>query len=804
MKMKKIVAGLLSLVIILSSVVLPITAGDTETTGPQLVYTVDFRGDDKFAPVALGVEGFDCSPSADGSSLTVAGKAGAADNTFNYWGGVINGLTADNTTVYTMIYKAKNNTGVKNNSIGIGGWIKDGDVTVNDGQLNYYNAYLNHNATDTPRAKLGFGKSDNGSYVNFDSTQMATFDQTDGFMTVKLIYNGATRKTSNYYLAAGQSGENEADWIKIDEQRFALDTTADAFGFVLYTYRPSVTDTTIKDVKIYKETVEAETPAPGVSPTEEDRTAVNVKGKTVTIDGMMDAAEGWAEKPFVNLNSVRSDPTKADGEEILTSNLSEVRLSYDADNIYIFFKTYQTEKSVIVFLLGFEDAKRGTKDNYVQIEVNTTETAKREEGSILPITKLVYDKTNGNYVAGDAFYDNSNVAVLVDETTNVTTVELALPIPDAAKMALLDDNYDKLSFGVWERFSATTNDGIVAADVTYAWNVGLLSYTMTKNESNEYQNLMDWIEAGKETSNHESLKDLTVNVLGDETLTGGNLIVSYQWMGMLDTKYGWAITNYAKKNMLIANHNSQPLLSLANTYRQMSANNPNLVIVNGGLNDYIKGAPIGTIDDTTDSTYMGALNTLIKGLRQKYPDACIVFTTGWNATNATTENTATYQAYADAMVQVCEARQVYCFKAYDTTASGVDMSSEEFRTTYCQAADDTLNLNLEGMKIVMPKYEAFIAESIAHWAANKETIMENQKDFINGGSSNNGGSTNNGGSSNNGANEETKAPETSAPATTTPTEKKGCGGVIGVGSAFAVLAIVSCAGVACFKKHDEE
>ena len=125
------------------------------------------------------------------------------------------------------------------------------------------------------------------------------------------------------------------------------------------------------------------------------------------------------------------------------------------------------------------------------------------------------------------------------------------------------------------------------------------------------------------------------------------------------------------------------------------------------------------------------------------------------------------------------------------------MSSEEFRTANCMTADNTVNLNLAGMKLVMPKYEAFIAESIAHWVENKATIMENQKDFLAEEQKNNGGSANNGGN-------ETTAPETSAPTTSTPTEKKGCGGVIGIGSAFAVLAIVSCAGVACFKKHDEE
>ena len=57
----------------------------------------------------------------------------------------------------------------------------------------------------------------------------------------------------------------------------------------------------------------------------------------------------------------------------------------------------------------------------------------------------------------------------------------------------------------------------------------------------------------------------------------------------------------------------------------------NLILVFGGTNDY-KGAgkdgtPLGVMGDATPTTFYGALNLLMCGLKQMYPDAQIVFVT---------------------------------------------------------------------------------------------------------------------------------------------------------------------------------
>ena len=54
----------------------------------------------------------------------------------------------------------------------------------------------------------------------------------------------------------------------------------------------------------------------------------------------------------------------------------------------------------------------------------------------------------------------------------------------------------------------------------------------------------------------------------------------------------------------------------------------NVIIVFGGTNDYGHGdAPFGEMADTEPTTYCGAVDNLMKLLKDKYPEAQIVFLT---------------------------------------------------------------------------------------------------------------------------------------------------------------------------------
>ena len=65
---------------------------------------------------------------------------------------------------------------------------------------------------------------------------------------------------------------------------------------------------------------------------------------------------------------------------------------------------------------------------------------------------------------------------------------------------------------------------------------------------------------------------------------------------------------------------------MAERYIEMD-DDADIICVFGGANDFCFGAPLGSKDDTDVKTFYGGLNTLVKGLANKYPQSEIFFVT---------------------------------------------------------------------------------------------------------------------------------------------------------------------------------
>ena len=132
-----------------------------------------------------------------------------------------------------------------------------------------------------------------------------------------------------------------------------------------------------------------------------------------------------------------------------------------------------------------------------------------------------------------------------------------------------------------------------------------------------------------------------------------------------------------------------------------------LIFVFGGTNDYGNDVPLGTPTDTDPMTFYGALNTLVAGLKEKYPNAILLFatplqrddtrlgapeTTPYNGAGATMEN------YRQAILAVCEANGIETLDLWNL--EGMRLGDDTFSTYYA----DGLHPNDEG--------SAFMAKTI--------------------------------------------------------------------------------------------
>ena len=256
--MKKIIVAILTLAMLVAMLV-PVSAADVtikdykDAANGELLYTVNFAGDNVFKPKGLGKAdtSFDFIPSADGTSIDVKAKENCAESgATSNWGAIIKELPAGKGYTYTFTYKVKANGAGVNNKLGIGAWIN------NKMAVNHINCYGNYNAPQAEGEEafensicLEAGSTKYNTYVTLAS--VGEYDETDGFLTVMITYDGAEDKIDSYLLAKGAAGDKAEDWLKVESAKMGLNAIADCMGFMFYCHYAAV-DMTVKDAKIYK------------------------------------------------------------------------------------------------------------------------------------------------------------------------------------------------------------------------------------------------------------------------------------------------------------------------------------------------------------------------------------------------------------------------------------------------------------------------------------------------------------------------------------------------------------------------
>lgn len=220
------------------------------------------------------------------------------------------------------------------------------------------------------------------------------------------------------------------------------------------------------------------------------------------------------------------------------------------------------------------------------------------------------------------------------------------------------------------------------------------------------QELIIWLKSSKEEFYAKKLEGLRINAIGDSYFAGNGLQEQDVWIHLLAEKYNMNLTNLGINGSTVSNALTM-YHPICDRYQEMPE--ADMILVEGGRNDFNHKVPIGVLESRNTETYAGALNVILDGLQEKYPDTMIVCITPWNFKDK--EGYAlTYRDYVMAMKSVAMAHGVYCIEACDPAVSGVDMRSSVFRSKYCMYAEDVSHLNPEGMKLVMPRFEKLIAE----------------------------------------------------------------------------------------------
>lgn len=208
------------------------------------------------------------------------------------------------------------------------------------------------------------------------------------------------------------------------------------------------------------------------------------------------------------------------------------------------------------------------------------------------------------------------------------------------------------------------------------------------------------------------LNGITLYAIGDSVFFGNGIGKSFSYPSLLAKKYNMNYVNDGVSGSTIAYFDGYPKNKIPMCLRWKNtfpSDVPDIILIEGGMNDRSRKIPIGSVDSCDIRTFLGAINTMLDEISKAYPGALIICITGWKRKDKWfADDVGTTQDYVDAMVLLCKTRNVPCIDASDVKKSHIDMTELEFRKKYCIAPDDTGHLNKQGMELIFPFIESTV------------------------------------------------------------------------------------------------
>lgn len=200
----------------------------------------------------------------------------------------------------------------------------------------------------------------------------------------------------------------------------------------------------------------------------------------------------------------------------------------------------------------------------------------------------------------------------------------------------------------------------------------------------------------------DPLQGKTIGVIGDSYVRNHRDSIGNTWHCKFAKKHGMAYYNYGRNGNCITVDLKKWGPSILSRYKTMK-DSLDYVVVIAGHND------CGHIDSIGIDTFKTRLDSLCRGLIDRYPQAQILFFTPWTCKNFTGSNR---EKVVDAMLEVCGSNGIPVFDS--ARNSGIYVASDRFRRIYFQGGGkrDFAHLNAKGHDRFLPVAEAFILQHL--------------------------------------------------------------------------------------------
>lgn len=188
----------------------------------------------------------------------------------------------------------------------------------------------------------------------------------------------------------------------------------------------------------------------------------------------------------------------------------------------------------------------------------------------------------------------------------------------------------------------------------------------------------------------------------------------YLWSTMLETRCGMDVVCAAVTGSTITNGENDGYVyhgSCASyVTRELPQRDFDMILIQGGMNDWMLCEPIGTDDSRDPQTLKGALNCVLDRLEQDCPDSMIVAMSGWIGSGKTNYEGDPTEVFDQAVREVYAARNIPCLMACDPKISGIYANDAAFREKYFRTKQDSWHLNEAGHLRFFPVAATWLSE----------------------------------------------------------------------------------------------
>lgn len=206
----------------------------------------------------------------------------------------------------------------------------------------------------------------------------------------------------------------------------------------------------------------------------------------------------------------------------------------------------------------------------------------------------------------------------------------------------------------------------------------------------------------------------TLLVLGDSYTAGFGLPGGrHGWPDLISEALGLTQLNYSISGSSIAAgpRGSNPMVERCRDIPRTPA--PDIILLQGGSNDFVLDIPLGTVDERSTETFQGAINLTLDHLSETFPQATLLCFTPWVPGEGTNGLKLTPTDYTTAMQAVCKARNILCYDASQADENGIHMDRQEFRARFCLSSADFYHLNDAGHRYFAPVMAEFLSRSLS-------------------------------------------------------------------------------------------